>query len=92
MLMQLTIDAVHWSATYIANGKRAKAILRTDVLGSFIFIAPRAGQLVKEHAANRGYHRTCDCPIARPGLVLASISSMFAAVIVLALRVTLGSS
>jgi len=47
MLMQLTIDAVHWSATYIANGKRAKAILRTDVLGSFIFIAPRAGQLVK---------------------------------------------
>ena len=28
MLMQLTIDAVHWSATYIANGKRAKAILK----------------------------------------------------------------
>jgi hypothetical protein len=27
MLMQVTIDAMHWSATYIANGKRAKAIL-----------------------------------------------------------------
>ena len=28
MLMQLTIDAVHWSATYMADGKRAKAILK----------------------------------------------------------------
>ena len=28
MLMQLTIDAVHWSATYIADGKKAKAILK----------------------------------------------------------------
>ena len=32
MLMQLTIDAVidavHWSATYMAGGKRAKAILK----------------------------------------------------------------
>ena len=28
MLMQLTIDAVHWSAIYMADGKRAKAILK----------------------------------------------------------------
>ena len=28
MLMKLTIDAVHWSATYIGNGKRANAILK----------------------------------------------------------------
>ena len=28
MLMQLTIDAVPWSATYMADGKRAKAILK----------------------------------------------------------------
>ena len=28
MLMQLTIDAVHWSATYMAGGKRAKATLK----------------------------------------------------------------
>jgi len=26
--MQLTIAAVHWSATYMADGKRAKAILK----------------------------------------------------------------
>jgi hypothetical protein len=28
MLMQLTIVAVHWSATYIADGTKAKAILK----------------------------------------------------------------
>jgi hypothetical protein len=28
MLMQLTIDAAHWSATYMADGKRAKVILK----------------------------------------------------------------
>jgi hypothetical protein len=28
MLMQLTIDAVHWIATYMADGKRANAILK----------------------------------------------------------------
>ena len=28
MLMQLTVDAVPWSATYMADGKRAKAILK----------------------------------------------------------------
>jgi hypothetical protein len=28
MLMKLTIDAVHWSATYVANGNRANAILK----------------------------------------------------------------
>ena len=27
-LMQLIIDAVRWSATYMADGKRAKAILK----------------------------------------------------------------
>ena len=27
MWIQLITDAVHWNATYIANGKRAKAIL-----------------------------------------------------------------
>ena len=56
------------------------------MLGSFIFIAPRAGELVKE------LRQIADIigrvTSARPGLVLASISSMIAAVIVLALRVT----
>jgi hypothetical protein len=28
MLMQLTIDAVPWSVTYMADGKRANAILK----------------------------------------------------------------
>ncbi|XIA63237.1 hypothetical protein ACFIOY_29120 [Bradyrhizobium sp. TZ2] len=28
MLMQLTIDAAHWSAIYMADGNRAKAILK----------------------------------------------------------------
>jgi len=69
MLMQLTIDAVHWSATYIANGKRAKAILRTDVLGSFIFIAPRAGQLVKSMRRIVGIIGRVTAS-ARPDLVL----------------------
>ena len=28
MWIQLTTDAAHWNATYIANGKRAKATLK----------------------------------------------------------------
>ena len=62
------------------------------MLGAFIFIAPRAGQLVKSMRRIVGIIGRVTAHSARPDLVLATISSMVAAVIVLALKFTFGSS
>ena len=59
------------------------------MLGSFIFIAPRP-ELVKEHGRIADIIGRVTACSARPDLVLATIASMVAAVIVLALKFTFG--